>query len=291
MSARETILDAVRSGLGNTAVDPAAVRRDADALLQDLPSIRPALLADGLVDAFIARVTSPKVAATAECIASASELPAAVGRYLEARGLPAVVALQPAAPLQDLDWSGFELHDKVAPDEMIAIGFAHMVKIAQGDVTPEAEQDRLVLHDLLVFHRPHGNSRQRITVQQRHGEMEIGQGRQRLDRGKATAQRQRWAQAPLDRMRPPAHRPEDEALPFTEASDGLVQVDIHRLLSMAERHAKRDGARTVPDSRPPSRWEEGLAYMQMPRNNINRAQRSLARAIIESATWLCRVTH
>ena len=89
MSARETILDAVRSGLGNTAVDPAAVRRDADALLQDLPSIRPALLADGLVDAFIARVTSPKVAATAECIASASELPAAVGRYLEAFGLPA----------------------------------------------------------------------------------------------------------------------------------------------------------------------------------------------------------
>ena len=78
MSARETILDAVRSGLGNTAVDPAAVRRDADALLQDLPSIRPALLADGLVDAFIARVTSPKVAATAECIASASELPAAL---------------------------------------------------------------------------------------------------------------------------------------------------------------------------------------------------------------------
>ena len=35
MSARETILNAVRSGLGNTAVDPAAVRRDADALLQD----------------------------------------------------------------------------------------------------------------------------------------------------------------------------------------------------------------------------------------------------------------
>ena len=96
MSARDTIRNAVRGGLGHTAVDPAAVRREADALLQDLPAIRPPLLADGLVEAFIARVTSPKVAATAECVASASDLPAAVGRYLEARGLPAVIALQPS---------------------------------------------------------------------------------------------------------------------------------------------------------------------------------------------------
>lgn len=32
MSARDSILNAVRSGLGNAKVDPAAVRRDADAL-------------------------------------------------------------------------------------------------------------------------------------------------------------------------------------------------------------------------------------------------------------------
>ena len=152
MSARETILDAVRSGLGNTAVDPAAVRRDADALLQDLPSIRPALLADGLVDAFIARVTSPKVAATAERIASASELPAAVGRYLETFGLPAVVALQPAAPLQDLDWSGFELHDKVAPDEMIAIGVARWGIAETGSLVFHSGADTPILANFLPLH-------------------------------------------------------------------------------------------------------------------------------------------
>ena len=152
MSARETILNAVRNGLGNTAVDPAAVRRDADALLQDLPSIRPALLADGLVDAFIARVTSPKVAATAERIASASELPAAVGRYLEALGLPAVVALQPAAPLQGLDWSGFELHDQVAPDEMIAIGVARWGIAETGSLVFHSGADTPILSNFLPLH-------------------------------------------------------------------------------------------------------------------------------------------
>ena len=46
MSAREAILNAVRGGLGHRTVDPAALRREADALLEDLPAIRPGLLAD-----------------------------------------------------------------------------------------------------------------------------------------------------------------------------------------------------------------------------------------------------
>ena len=48
MSARDTILNAVRGGLGNTAVDPAAVRREADALLLDLAAIRPQIASDSL---------------------------------------------------------------------------------------------------------------------------------------------------------------------------------------------------------------------------------------------------
>ncbi|MBN8443365.1 MAG: LUD domain-containing protein [Thauera sp.] len=152
MSARDTILNAIRGGLGNTEIHPMAVRREADALLQGLPSIRPPLLEDGLVDAFIARVTSPKVAATAERIASASELPAAVGRYLEARGLPAVVALQPAAPLQDLDWSGFELHDEVAPDETIAIGVARWGIAETGSLVFHSGADTPILANFLPLH-------------------------------------------------------------------------------------------------------------------------------------------
>jgi L-lactate dehydrogenase complex protein LldG len=152
MSARDTILNAVRGGLGHTAVDPAAVRRDADALLQDLSSIRPALLADGLVDAFIARVTSPKVAATAECIGSVSELPAAVGRYLEARALPAVVALQPAAVLQALDWSAFEVHERVAPDETIAIGAARWGIAETGSLVFHSDAETPILANFLPLH-------------------------------------------------------------------------------------------------------------------------------------------
>jgi len=99
MSAREAILNAVRGGLGHRTVDPAALRREADALLEDLPAIRPGLLADDLVEAFIARLVTPKVAATAERIADARELPAAVARYLEARGPPAAIADSWAQPV------------------------------------------------------------------------------------------------------------------------------------------------------------------------------------------------
>ncbi len=152
MSARETILNAVRGALGQGAVDPAAIRRDADALLQNLPSLRPPLLAEELIEAFIARVTSPKVAATAERIARASELPAAVARYLEARALPAVIALQPAAMLQDLNWSGFECHEQVAPDETIAVGVAHWGIAETGSLVFHSGADTPILANFLPLH-------------------------------------------------------------------------------------------------------------------------------------------
>ena len=43
-------------------------------------------------------------------------------RTLEIRRLPAVVALQPLALLRSLDWSAFEVHAQVAPDESAAVG-------------------------------------------------------------------------------------------------------------------------------------------------------------------------
>lgn len=66
MSARDDILRRVRAALGRRSIDPATVRNAADALLADLPSTRPDLPAGSLAEAFIARVTSPKVTATAE---------------------------------------------------------------------------------------------------------------------------------------------------------------------------------------------------------------------------------
>ncbi|HRP23030.1 LUD domain-containing protein [Thauera sp.] len=152
MSAREAILNAVRGALGPRTPDPAALRREADALLEELPAIRPGLLADDLVEAFIARLLTPKVAATAERIADAAELPAAVARYLEARALPAAIALQPAAVLQALDWSGFELHDRVAPDETLAVGFARWGIAETGSLVFHSDAETPILANFLPLH-------------------------------------------------------------------------------------------------------------------------------------------
>ena len=152
MSARDTILNAVRIGLANPGGNPAAIRREADTLLQDPAAIRPQLPSGSLVDAFIARVTSPKVAATAECIGSTSELPAAVARYLATRGLPAIVALQPAAVLQSLDWSAFEARDRVAPDETIAVGVARWGIAETGSLVFHSDAETPILANFLPLH-------------------------------------------------------------------------------------------------------------------------------------------
>ena len=46
------------------------------------------------------------------------------GRSAEAVAAVRFKAWQPAAALQGLDWSGFELHERVAPDETQAVGVA-----------------------------------------------------------------------------------------------------------------------------------------------------------------------
>lgn len=152
MTARDTILNAVRIGLAHPGVDPAAIRREAEALLLDPAAIRPQLSSDSLVDAFIARATSPKVAATVERIGSMSELPSAVGRYLETRKLPPVIALQPAAVLQSIDWSAFETRDKVAPDETIAVGIARWGIAETGSLVFHSDPETPILANFLPLH-------------------------------------------------------------------------------------------------------------------------------------------
>jgi L-lactate dehydrogenase complex protein LldG len=164
VSARDDILGRVRAALGRPASDAAGaqdgapvreaagVRAAADALLGDLPSTRPALPAGSLAEAFIARVTSPKVAATAQRIESLDTLPAAVAEYLKARGLPTAVALQPHAQLRSLDWSGFELHPRVAADEAAAVGLARWGIAETGSLVFHSGADSPVLANFLPLH-------------------------------------------------------------------------------------------------------------------------------------------
>lgn len=152
MSVRADILAAVRRGLGGGRADPAQVKRDAAALLGEPNAIRPVLASDDLTAVFAARLTTPKVAASVDRIAVAAELPSAVGRYLQSHGLPAAVALQPAAALAVLDWSGFELHATVSPDELVAVGLARWGIAETGSLVFHSGPETPILSNFLPLH-------------------------------------------------------------------------------------------------------------------------------------------
>jgi L-lactate dehydrogenase complex protein LldG len=152
MSARDDILGRVRAALGRHRIDAATVRQAADALLQAPASIRPELPAGSLVDAFVARVTSPKVAASAERIASLADLPAAVAAYLQQQELPAAVAVQPHPDLAALDWTGFALHPRVAADEAVAVGLARAGIAETGSLVFHSSPQSPVLSNFLPLH-------------------------------------------------------------------------------------------------------------------------------------------
>jgi L-lactate dehydrogenase complex protein LldG len=152
MTARDDILGRVRAALGRRSIDPATILNAAATLLADLPSTRPKLPASSLAEAFIARVTSPKVAATAERIESPAALPSAVAKYLRERDLPKTIALQPLALLRSLDWSGFELRASVAPDEVAAIGMARWGIAETGSLVFHSGADTAVLANFLPLH-------------------------------------------------------------------------------------------------------------------------------------------
>lgn len=153
MSARDDILQAVRAGLGTrSSVDAVQVRREAAALLADLPSTRPVLASADLPEVFAARATTPKVAATVDRIGNAAELPGAVRRYLDANGLRPTIAVQPAAELRALDWTGFDLHASVAPDEAVAVGLARWGIAETGSLVFHSGAETPILSNFLPLH-------------------------------------------------------------------------------------------------------------------------------------------
>lgn len=152
MSVRDNILEAVRAGLGTRGVDDAQVQREATALLADLPSTRPILASADLPEVFAAKASTPKVAATVDRIGSTSELPDAVRRYLTVHDLRPAIALQPAAELRALDWTGFELHTSVAPDEAVVVGVARWGIAETGSLVFHSGAETPILDNFLPLH-------------------------------------------------------------------------------------------------------------------------------------------
>ncbi|MEJ8852047.1 lactate utilization protein [Variovorax rhizosphaerae] len=153
MNSRDTILAAVRGGLGGQTVDAERVRREAASLLDGSEAARPAYAATApVVDLFAARVTSPKVSASIDYVAQLQDMPAAVARYLDAKGLPQRIALQPAVALRALDWSGFELPDTLTANEPVGVGMALWGIAETGSLVFHSGPETPILANFLPLH-------------------------------------------------------------------------------------------------------------------------------------------
>lgn len=153
MSARDDILAAVRAGLAQGRADARSVREEAAALLADLHAARPAMPDVGVVQAFTARATSAKVAATSvERIGSALELPRAVKRYLNQNGLRHEIVLQLTPELSALDWGDLELLCAPPDDRCVVVGTALWSIAETGSVVFHSGPQTSVLANFLPLH-------------------------------------------------------------------------------------------------------------------------------------------
>lgn len=151
---REAVLGAVRAALGRGPgrAAPPDLATEAAALLADLDAVRPALPTADLVEAFAARVISPKVGATLDRVDSLADLPLAVARYLEEQGLPRALALQPDPALTALPWEGFALRDAARPDEAAGLGQALWGIAETGSLVFHSGPETAVLGHFLPLH-------------------------------------------------------------------------------------------------------------------------------------------
>ena len=150
--ARETILAAVRAGLGGQAADPATIAAEAAALLADPDQIRPALADSDLVTAFAACTATLSVGTSVERVAGFADLPGAVRRYLDRQRLPARIALQPTPRLLALDWTGIAVHAHAAADEPVGVGLARWGIAESGSLVFHSGPDNPVLLTFLPLH-------------------------------------------------------------------------------------------------------------------------------------------
>lgn len=120
---RAAILEAAQRASQRT-LDAAAIAAEAAALVAEPWRYRPAAGEGGVIERFLAKVTSPKLAGTQDRIDEIVDLPRAVSRYLESHGLPASITLEPEPSLRALDWGEIEVHSTIAPNEAVCVAIA-----------------------------------------------------------------------------------------------------------------------------------------------------------------------
>ncbi|MBU3031769.1 LutC/YkgG family protein [Paracoccus marinaquae] len=152
MTARDDILGAIRAARATPARTAEAIAAEAASLLDAPETTRPGLApaAGDLADAFARKAGA--LGTTIEHLPDIAAIPAALRRYLDTHGLPASLAVQPAAEFAGLDWGGVAIHRDLAPDEPAALGLALCGIAESGSLVVHSGPDAPVLLSFLPLH-------------------------------------------------------------------------------------------------------------------------------------------
>jgi L-lactate dehydrogenase complex protein LldG len=128
MNSRHAILAAIR-GVQPDGAAPTAIEAQAQACSEAMKRTLPPLDASDLAALFTARASAEKVGATVERVASLTDLPATIARYVANNGLAPDFAMQPDLRLKQLDWDDPSWGDlrpgaPLRPDTALAVGIA-----------------------------------------------------------------------------------------------------------------------------------------------------------------------
>ena len=143
---------AIFAAIGQTPAPASDIARQATALLDRVPALRPDRVGGDLAESFLARVTGPVIGATGRRVAGMAEVPAAVRDYLSAHDLPPSIALQPHAKLLPLDWQDIATHHQIAVDEPTSVCFAPYAVAETGSLVFRSGPDMPILFAFLPLH-------------------------------------------------------------------------------------------------------------------------------------------
>ncbi len=146
------VRDAILAAVGGASRPAADIAREAAALLERVPGLRPDRVTGAAAEAFLSRITGPAIGATAIRVAALADVPGAVSAYLDAHRLPASVALQPHPKLEALDWSGLDIHRAIAVDEAASVLIAPYAVAETGSLVFRSGPDMPVLFAFLPLH-------------------------------------------------------------------------------------------------------------------------------------------
>lgn len=144
MSAREEILARLKpTGAGS-------IEAEAAALL--VAPERPEASGMSPVDAFVAKLALPGIAATCDRISTLADSPAAIMRYCTEHGLPPALFVPPDPRLDSCDWSAFNLHATAAIEEPIVLAVARCGVAETGSLIFETAPAAPMLPNFVALH-------------------------------------------------------------------------------------------------------------------------------------------